>query len=201
MIKANFTIRTMISHRYEMFLITSLSLLMLANGILTPCNAAGAEQSQAQKKGVIFKIPDGYMPMDFPEHKGVLMLHPRKPAGMFVIYPKDDQKAEDLINIVRPVLAKMFIHDDKTELVWNEAPLPAHHDVPNETGKLLLTSEGKMEVQIAAYMRKIEGQEVVYGHFAMRDSSGKKQSAEFVDASGDGVKDFDKFWKTIGAGK
>jgi copper(I)-binding protein len=173
---------------------------MLVSGILTPCNLVVAQQ-QGQKKGVIFKIPDGYMPMDFPEQKGVLMLHPKKPAGMFVIYPKPDQKSDELINIVRPVLAKMFIHDSKAELVWTEAPLPAHRDVTDESGKLMLTSADKMEVQIAVYTRHIEGEEVVYGHFAMRNSSDKKQSAEFVDASGDGVKDFDKLWKTIIAGK
>ena len=187
---------------YKLFLATSLSLLMMISGVPAQSTAVRAQQSAA-KKGVIFKIPQGYMPMDFPQQKGVLMLHPKKPAGMFIIYPKEGQKAEDLIAAVRPILAKMFIHDSKAELRWSETALPAHQGITGEAGKLMLTSDEKKGVQIAAYTRDVEGQEVVYGYFAMKhqDGGGKKEGGEFVDDSGGGVKDFDQFWKTISVGK
>jgi len=155
------------------------------------------------KKKVIFKIPNGFMPAEIPpDKKGLMMLNPKKPAGMFVAYTPDNMKSEDFIAELRNTLAKFFVSDKDVKFDWTESPLPAHENVANETGKLLITSAKDKEVQVVAYSRTIsEGQDVVYGYFAMKDTKSKKNSADFVDASGKGVKEFESFWKTIGVGK
>jgi hypothetical protein len=180
-----------------------LTILSLILAFTTSGGVVLAQQNAADKKGgVVFKIPKGYMPMDFPKHKGVMMLHPKKPAGMFVVYPNESQKAVDLIAEIKPTLARMFIHDAKTELVWNTTPLNAHQNVADESGSLMTTSDAKMEMQVAAYTRTVGAREVVYGYFGMRHKgTGKDDDAKFLDAAGEGVEDFDKFWKTIKAGK
>lgn len=181
----------------------ALCLLLVMNSALAQTDTQGGQPSPAKKKRIILKSPDGYMRADFPKQNGILMLHPKKPQGIFIIYPREGQKTEDILAAIKPALADMFIHDPKTQLQWGETSLPAHKDIPEESGKLLLASDEKMLVQIAAYNRMVEGQEIVYGYFAMRQKSGKDKdpAGEFVDESGGGVKDFDKFWKTIRAEK
>lgn len=160
-----------------------------------------AEQAQVStKKKVTFKIPEGFMPAEIPpDKKGLMMLDPKKPAGMFVAYTPDNQKSEGFISQLRQTFAEFFVGEKNASLKWSEATLPAHDGVTNETGKLL-TAQGKgNEVQVVAYTRTISaGQDVVYGYFAMKDTKSKKNSAEFVDATGKGVKEFEAFWKTVG---
>lgn len=159
--------------------------------------------STANKKAVIFKVPDTFMqaPM-ITGQKGLMMLNPKKPAGTFVAYTPDNQKSENFAVELRKMFAEMFINDKEVKLDWKETVLPAHEKVKNETGKMFLTTANDKELQVVAYTRTIsEGQDVIYGYFAMRDTKSKENSADFINAQGKGVKEFDSFWKTISVSK
>jgi len=96
---------------------------------------------------------------------------------------------------IKTMVVRMFLHDPKTEPVWTSAALPPHKGVEGESGALMTTSDDKMEVQLAFYIRA-EG--VAYGYFAMRHKKGQSDDAKFLDASGAGVKDFDELMNSIG---
>jgi hypothetical protein len=162
-----------------------------------------SKQSQTStKKTIIFETPGGFMPAELPpDKKGLMMLNPKKPAGIFVAYTPDHQKSEDFIEL-RKTLTGFFVEDKNAKFEWKEIVLPAYDGVEKETGKLLTTIIKGNEVQVVVYTRTVsEGQDVVYGYFAMKNPKGKKNSADFVDASGGGVKEFEAFWKTIAVEK
>jgi hypothetical protein len=179
--------------------------LLLSAIILLITSCVFAQEKTAQpnqslvKKTVIFKMPDGFLPAEMNKpNKGLMMLNPKKPAGMFVAYTPDNQKSEDFILELRETLARFFVNDKDVKFDWKEASLPLHDGVANETGKLLMATAKDKEVQVVAYTRTIaEGQDVIYGYFAMKDLKSKKNSADLIDASGKGVKEFESFWKTI----
>jgi hypothetical protein len=185
------------------------SLLILLLAVLMTASILHAQENSSKqppasnKKRVVFKIPDGFMPAEIPpDKKGFMMLNSKKPAGMFVAYTPDNQRSDDFLLVLRPILAGFFVSDKDITFEWKEALLPAHDGVISETGKIFTTSAKDKEMQVVAYTRTIsEGQDVVYGYFAMKDIKNKKNSAEFVDATGKGVKEFDSFWKTVGVGK
>lgn len=185
------------------------SIFLAVTTILFSTSVVFAQDSNAQqpqlltKKRVTFKIPEGFMPTEIPpDKKGLMMLSPKKPAGMFVAYTPDNQKSEDFVNQLRNTFAEFFVGVKNTKFEWKEAALLARDGVTNETGKLLTASAKDKEVQVLAYIRTIaEGRNVIYGYFAMKDAKSKKNSAEFVDATGKGVKEFDAFRKTVGVEK
>jgi|GEM_PF-1686248 hypothetical protein len=156
-------------------------------------------QSQNGDNGVIFKTPKGYMPLDFPEIKGVLMITQKRPSGMFIVYPSKDQSVDQVSNKVRETIEKMFVHGGKSELKWNASALAGHEGISDETGTLALGTGNEQDVQIATYTRTIGAYTYLYGYFAMRNknSKSKEQSGDFLDNSGKGVKEFDEFWRSI----
>ena len=177
-----------------------LMLLAVVFAVGVTCNAlAQSSQSSGKWKPVTLKLPDGYMPAEFPEKRaGKLLLNPTKPAGMFIVYPKADEGPEVIPNLLKTMAVGMFIHDDKAQVSWTATALPAHKGVDNESGMLYSASNEKMEIQLAVYDRTVGPTRVLYGYYGMRQKGGKgKDDAPFLDSSGEGVKDFDKFWKSI----
>jgi hypothetical protein len=166
------------------------------------CSAVG-QSSDSKSKGLIFKAPSGYMPADFPEKRaGKMFLHPERPAGMFVTYLKEGESAKGLSESLESMVASMFFHDAKSQVVWSSAPLPPHEGTADESGTIYLASDEKMEVQLVTYSRTVGSWNVLYGYYGMRHKGKKaKDDAGFIDASGKGVEDFDKLWKTIQAPK
>jgi hypothetical protein len=161
------------------------------------CNAF-AQSSDPKWKPVALKVPDGYMPADFPEKRnGKLLLNPSKPAGMFIVYPTVGEGPEVLPNILKSMVTGMFFHDAKAQVLWTTVTLPAHKDITGESGALYSASNDKMEIQVAVYDRTVGATRVLYGYYGMRHKEKKKDDAPFLDSSGEGVKDFDKFWKSI----
>jgi hypothetical protein len=160
---------------------------------------AAQSASTGQWKPVKLKLPDGYMPAEFPEKRaGKLLLDPKRPDGMFIVYPKAGDGVDVLPNLLKPMVAGMFFHDEKAQVAWTETPLAAHPGIENETGTLYSASNNEMEIQLAAYTRTLGATTVVYGYYAMRHKSGKhKDDAPFIDASGKGAETFDKFWRSI----
>jgi len=154
-------------------------------------------------KGAMFKTPKGYMPLDFPGLKGVMMITQKKPEGMFIVYPDKDQTSDDVWRKAQTTIKGMFVHDDKVAVDWTSASLPAHEGIADETGTLWLGSTSEQEIQIAVFVRKIVDTPYVYGHFAMKVKSGKskEQNGTFLDKDGKGVKEFDDFWRSLGREK
>src|SRR3954469_2839913 len=167
--------------------------LVIASLLLSIASVSGAGSTaqDASKKPVIFKAPSGYMPAELSGHTGNLLLDPKKPAGMFVAYPKDGQSMAEFSDEIKNMVGKMFLHD-ATNLTWSSAPLPAPQGVDGDTGSLMTTADNQMEVQLAFYNRS-EG--VAYGYFGMRHKKAKGDDAKFLDAQGSGVKAFDELLK------
>ena len=161
-------------------------------------------QPTTGKKAVIFKTPKNYMSAPFQnDKKGLMFLNAGKPSGIFVVYTPDNLRSEDFVTELKTMFAGMFIHNEKgdrqtNDLKWSESVLPTHKNAEKETAKLFTTSNDKNEVQVLTYIRTIsEGQDIIYGYFAMKDKEKKSNSADFADSKGDGIKAFDEFWKTI----
>ncbi|MBV9959497.1 MAG: hypothetical protein JO360_13815 [Acidobacteria bacterium] len=170
---------------------------------LLPASAAFAQsapiRSGGQQAYVIFKAPGGYMGADYPEHKtGKLLLDPKRPDGMFVVYLNDDETPEAFTEQLKNLIAEMFYHQPDFKPTWTASTVPAHTTMSNETGTLWASSDGKMEVQLASYLFTLSGKKIAYGYFAMQHA-GKRHSDDgrFLDSSGGGVKDFEKLWKSI----
>ena len=181
-------------------LLLSLLIAVLALGATASTSAqTGQSESNAKWKPVKLKLPDGYMPADFPEKRaGKLLLDPKRPDGMFIVYPKPEDGPDVLPNLLQSMVAGMFFHDEKAQVSWTATPLAAHPGIENETGTLYSASNNEMELQLVSYTRTLGATTVVYGYFAMRHKSGKyKDDAPFIDASGKGVGTFDKFWQSI----
>ncbi len=160
-------------------------------------------QTSNKAKPVIFKMPGGYMPADFPEQRfGKLLLNAKKPEGMFIVYPKAEDGPEVLPNLLKSMVAEMFFHDSKSPVEWTSSSLPAHEGIENESGTLYSAANEKMEIQLAVYTRTLGDTTVLYGYYGMRKKGKKsKDDAPFLDSAGKGVKDFDEFWKSIQAPK
>jgi hypothetical protein len=150
------------------------------------------------QKPVVAKPPDGYMPADFPDKRmGKLLLNPGKPAGMFIVYPTAGEGPEVLPDLLKSTVAQMFFHDEKAQVSWTTVALPAHKEIAGESGTLYSASNDKMEIQLAVYDRTVGSTRVLYGYYGMRHKEKKSDDAPFMNSSGEGVKDFDKFWKSI----
>lgn len=161
----------------------------------------GLVTAQDQKDGVSFKVPDGFMQVPISNFRGVMMLDPKRPAGMFVIYPGDNETTEALRLRILEFVGPMFIHDDKLkaepQIAWDTKTLPAHED--DGAGKATANFYVRVneETQIAIYERVTGSKPVLYGYFAMRHKPGKDDDGKFLDEQGQGVKAFDKLWKSF----
>lgn len=162
-------------------------------------SSAPSNKSADKKDAFEFKPPDKYMPLKFENYDGIVMLHPKRPVGMFILHVSDGQTVEELSKRVHSSIARMLLHDSSIEQDWVTSSLPAHEEITNETGKLSHASGNQQEIQVMVYTRTMGVGEVLYGYFAMRNKSSKEKDSKgvFADNAGKGVKDFDKFWKTI----
>jgi hypothetical protein len=79
--------------------------------VVSPAPGDEAQADKTSKGGAVFKIPEGYSTLEFADFKGVLMIDPLKPAGMFVTYPKKDETTELLRQRLRAAFVKMFIRN------------------------------------------------------------------------------------------
>jgi len=170
------------------------AILVASMGFIAVANQPELAAQTPDKQPVVFKIPKGYMPADFSKHTGKLLLDPQKPGGLFVGYPANGQDMAGFTDEVKNMVAKMFLHDSK-DLVWSSTALPPHKGIDSESGNLLTTSDDKMEVQLAFYVRADKG--VAYGYFAMRHKKGGGEDAKFLDSKGAGIKALDELANSI----
>ena len=125
-----------------------------------------------------------------------------KPSGMYIVYPKEGESPEAFVGLLKSMVVEMFLHEPKAQLTWAESPLPPHKGVENEEGTLYSASDDKTEIQLAAYTRTLGEMKVAYGYYAFRHKEGKgKGDGLFLDGSGHGVKEFEKFCESIRASR
>ena len=108
-----------------------LSVAWLVMGCVSGSQAVnGQNRGEAAKGGALFKIPDGYMQAPLSDFRGTMMLDPKKPAGMFVTYPNDNETTEALRQRLQKTIAPMFIHAEKGKakpaISWTTQALPSH---------------------------------------------------------------------------
>ena len=185
--------------------ISRLAAFVLSAGLivlsLVGVPALSNAQDKKDKGAAVFKIPDGYMQVEMSKFRGVMMLDPKKAAGMFVTYPDDNETTEALRQRVLAFVAPMFIHDEKgkaaTAITWDTKPLPSHAGDGDAKASANVYSAVTSEMQVAIYERTGGPRPFLYGYFAMRHKSGKGDDGKFLDDQGQGVKAFDKLWQSF----
>jgi hypothetical protein len=160
-----------------------------------------AQDNKPTKGAAIFKIPDGYMRAPMNDFRGMFVLDPKKPAGMFVTYPNDNETTAALRQRVLKTIGPMFIHEGKgnneTTIAWDTTALPAHAEDGDGKAEANVYSGPTTEVQIVIYERTTGPVPFLYGYFAMRHKSPKGDDGKFLDPEGKGVKPFDKLWQSF----
>ena len=176
-------------------LVAAAASILFALALCAP--AAGQKTSDGTPKGAaVFKIPDGWMPTDKTEVGPIVMLHPKKPAVMFVTYPPPEEATTEAERQrVRKLAAGMFFgQDSKAELNWEVKRIQPRPGDGDGVADIATARHGGMEVQVVTYERTTGERPFIYGYIAMR---GKGAGAPFIDENGKGVKDFDKLWKSL----
>jgi hypothetical protein len=158
---------------------------------------------QSTKGGIVFKIPEDVFPMDWNKNnfKGILMLRKDSPSGIFIAYPNEGEKLEDLRERAAKFIAPMFVHDEnkKKEIEFQKSPIPVHKGDIDNSGLYYSYENEKAMTQILFYERESNGRKVIYGYFANKNKDAKAKSVKdiWADDKGQGVKIFEKFWKTF----
>jgi hypothetical protein len=161
-----------------------------------------AALTQSVAAQVVFKIPDGVFPIDWKKNggfKGVLMLRQDSPSGVFVTYPNDGETIEALKKRTVEYIAPMFIHgeEEKKKISFQTSSIPNHKGDAGDAATYYAYANDKTMIQILVYDRIANGGDLIYGYFAMKDKTAKPDKKLWADEKGQGVKFFDKFWKTI----
>ncbi|HJU53399.1 MAG TPA: hypothetical protein VJ715_02465, partial [Pyrinomonadaceae bacterium] len=147
---------------------------------------------------VVFKVPDGWMPADKTEVGPIIFLNPKKPAAIFVTYPKQDETTTEAQRLrLRTLAAEMFLHGNKDPLDWQVKSIPSRDGDGDGKADIATVKKGDKEIQIVTYERTTGARPFIYGYIAMREVGDKDNSASFLDENGKGVKEFDKFLKTF----
>jgi len=150
---------------------------------------------------IIYKIPDGVMPMDWKDFKGMLMLGGKQPWGIFVAYPNDGESLDELKTRAGKTIAKMFVHDeakvDKVE--WKTITVAANKGDASDTALQKLYESDTETLQLTFFERQGAGPKLLYGYFARKSktSKDKDDSADFLGEKGKGNKSFTAFWKSF----
>lgn len=160
------------------------------------------EAKKAANSGVSFKIPEGVMPMEkWEKYKGLLILVPKNPSGIFISYPDEGEALDVLQSRIEKSLARMFVHDDtKVEKIeWKTTATAAHEGDKEATAVTKTYDDETQTLQINFYKRRWNNLDFIYGYFARKSktSKDKDDSADFLDENGKGSKPFDKFWKSF----
>ena len=175
--------------------------LMARNWDGATLRVSAQDKNDAVKGAAIFKIPGGYMRAPMGDFRGMFLLDPKKPAGMFVTYPNDNETTAALRQRVLKTIAPMFIHDEKgkaeTAITWEAKAIPSHTGDGDGKAEANLYNGAKQELQVVIYERTTGSVPFIYGYFAMRHTSPKSDDGKFLDEQGQGVKAFDKLWQSF----
>ena len=160
-------------------------------------------EKQNEKGGAVFKIPGDVFPRDWNDQgfKGILMLKKDAPAGIFVAYPNEDEHIEELKTRISKAIAPMFVRDkdEENNVIFLKSLIPKHRGDSGSAGEYYSYTNAKSMIQILFYERAAGETNFLYGYFAMKDKDkeGKAVKDLWADENGQGVKSFEKFWKTF----
>lgn len=149
--------------------------IMAAFSAFVSCPVEAQDPAQS---GAVFKIPDGYMRAPLTNFRGLMMLDPKRPAGMVVTYPNDNETTEALSKRLLDFIGPMFIHEKGTPepvITWNTKPLISHPGDGEGKATINAYSGTAQEVQVAIYERTGGSRPFLYGYFAMRHKSRKRR--------------------------
>jgi hypothetical protein len=164
--------------------------------------AAFVQTSHAQ--GVVFKIPEDDFPMDWNKSgfKGILMLRKDSPSGIFISYPNDGEGSETLRERAVKFVAPTVIADDngKKDFKLEKTTIPKREGDSADAFYYSFANKNSM-VQVIVYERIMNEIPFIYGYFAMKGKDVKPESVKklWADDKGQGVKIFEKFWKSLKA--
>jgi hypothetical protein len=172
---------------------------------LAPAQTSRNTESEAKRvagRGVVYKVPDGVMPLpSWSGFKGMMMLCGKKPCGLFISYPNEGESLEALKKRMSEWIGSMFLHDDAKAkaIVWQSKDIPAHKGDKGNKAKMITYDDPAQTLQIDFFEREYSGLSFVYGYFGRKSktSGDKDNSSDILDESGNGAKLFDKFWKTL----
>jgi len=157
--------------------------------------------AQSSKGGIVFKVPDDVFPMDWNKNgfKGMLMLRKDSPSGIFICYPNDEEKIEDLKARAVKTIAPIVVDDEeeKKGLTFETKSIPLHKG--DSAATYYSYANEKDMVQILLYERIANGKTLIYGYFAKKGKDAKPESVKkiWADDQGQGIKIFEKFWKSF----
>src|ERR1043166_7064687 len=86
--------------------------------------------------------------MDFPHHKGMLLLDPDRPAGMFIVYVPDGATSAGTTAKIRETITSMFSSVTKKVSPWTSSSVPDENARFGETAELALASGEAADVQM-----------------------------------------------------
>lgn len=160
-----------------------------------------ASHAQSKSGGVVFKIPEDVLPVDWNKNgfKGILMLRKDSPSGIFIGYPNDGEKMEDLKERAAKFAAPMVISDDNGGKEFKlEKTSIAKREGDSTDAVYYSYANKKSMAQVIIYERVANGKPFIYGYFAFKDvNEDAKKSKIWADEKGQGIKVFEKFWKSI----
>lgn len=187
---------------FTLTIIFCLAFCFAASGQTEPKTSETKKESQKKAgNSITFKIPDNVMPMKWADFKGMLMLDPKRPMGIFIAYPDENEPLDKLKERAGKAIAKMFLHDDKKveAVVWQTKTVPVHQGDKENSAVMKIYDDEKQTIQITAYERQSGDSTAVYGYFARKSktSKDKDDNGDFLDDQGKGSKRFDQFWKSF----
>jgi hypothetical protein len=195
--------RTMSGMKNRISQISRLFALSIGLTLLASIAMSGLSNAQDNRNQGIpsFKVPDGYMQAQMSDFRGIMLLDPKRPAGMFVTFGNDNETSEALSQRILVFVAPMFIHDESAKaergIAWVTRTLPPHPDDGAGKAAVNYYSSVSNDMQVAIYQRTHGSRAFLYGYFAMRHKPGQGDDGKFLDEQGKGVKAFDKLWKSF----
>jgi hypothetical protein len=183
-------------------LILPIIILAFTFGIFAQSTIPSTPESKPETgKGIVFKIPEGVMPLDWKKNsfKGLLMLAKEDPTGVFITSPNDGETVENITNRIKKWIVPVFGNKEKDpeQFQFTTTDLPIHQG--DKAAKMYLYEADKQQVQILIYERETNGSTFLYGYFAMKNDKTKSKDLKRIWANdkGEGIKVFDAFWKSF----
>lgn len=128
------------------------------------------------------------------------MLRKDSPSGIFIAYPNDGESLVELRERAAKFVAPMFVSDEnekKKEINYQKTPIPIHKGDIDNSGLYYSYENEKGMTQILFYEREANGKKFIYGYFANKGKDDKANKDLWADNNGQGIKIFEKFWKTF----
>jgi hypothetical protein len=160
---------------------------------------------RAQTFGSIaFAVPQKCLVSDWSGFSGRLILDPDKANGMFLVtIPAKTEAAAIEAEIRSSVTYSLASRSGGTDFVWNETEIAPLEQTPARTGMRYEGTGERKLLQVVVFRGDVGARKIAFGYFAMRDAKGpgRTDDGTFLDASGNGVPDFDAFARSIKAAR